>query len=125
MQKPFTTLSVSRFLEREAVLATLRATSLEAGARCPGVVAIYLFGSLAHGIPTPRSDADLLVVCEDTAHPDQVYDCCLDAFLSAPVPVDLFVRTSAQVQAAQPRPRGVVEAALHRSLQLYPPVSDG
>ena len=50
------------FLDAAAVVERLRTVARTLCATDPNVVAVVLFGSLAHGIPTPASDADLLVV---------------------------------------------------------------
>jgi predicted nucleotidyltransferase len=55
------------FLDARAVVGRLRAVAQALCARDPNVVAVVLFGSLAHGIPTPASDADLLVVLRSDA----------------------------------------------------------
>ncbi len=119
MQPPFTTYAASRFVNRDAVLAELRQAAAQAGARCPGVQAILLFGSFAHGTPTPRSDADLLVVVGEEVDRRQVYDCCLAAFMSSPVPVDLFVQTWAEIEASQAEGRGLAASALRHALRLF------
>jgi predicted nucleotidyltransferase len=56
-------------------------------------------GSLVSGIPTPRSDADLLVVLSDSAHPDprdRVPE-VRRALGPLPCPADLFVLTAAEL----------------------------
>ena len=40
----------------------------QAAARLPALRRVILFGSLVAGIPTPRSDADLLVVLSESDH---------------------------------------------------------
>lgn len=118
MQPPFTNYAVSRFIDREAVLAELRQAAERAGAQCPGIKAIYLFGSFAHGTPTPRSDADLLVVIREDVDRRQVYDCCLAVFMHCPVPVDLFVLTRPEIEASRAAGRGLAAAALRHALRL-------
>jgi predicted nucleotidyltransferase len=115
----FTSFAASRFLDRDAVLAALDRSAARAGADCPNVVAIYLFGSFVNGTPTPRSDADLLVLTTDDAEPTRVYDCCSSAFLDSPVPVDLFVQTCSQAAATCAAGRGVAATALRDGLLLY------
>jgi predicted nucleotidyltransferase len=53
-----------RYLDRDAVIATLRELAARLGATRPDIVEIRLFGSLARGERNPRADADLLVVLE-------------------------------------------------------------
>jgi len=67
-----------------------------AATRLPALRRVILFGSLVAGIPTPRSDADLLVVLSESHHRqarDRVPD-VLSALMPLPCPVDLFVLTS-------------------------------
>jgi predicted nucleotidyltransferase len=118
-QPPFSTFAASSFVNREAVVAALRQAAARAAQQRPGVHAVYLFGSFAHGTPTPRSDADVLVVAE-AADLGPLYDCCLSAFLDAPVPVDLFVRRPAEVEAGRAAGQGLIAAALEHALLLYP-----
>lgn len=56
-------------LDREAVVARLRARAERLLAEEPRVVEVRLFGSLARGDAHPGSDADLLVVVGDGAGP--------------------------------------------------------
>jgi predicted nucleotidyltransferase len=64
---------------------------------------VVLFGSLVTGIPTPRSDADLLVVVDSTplAEPRDRVPELLAALAPLPCPVDLFVLTSTEVEAGR------------------------
>lgn len=106
-----------RFLDRERVLLALRRAA-EQAVQCPGVVAIYLFGSFAHGIPTPRSDADLLVVIREGTDRDQARDCCLTAFRAVPVPIDLFVWTEGEVAESLASGRGLAATVLRQPVRL-------
>lgn len=56
-------------LDRDAVVARLRASSERLLAEEPHVVEVRLFGSLARGDAHPGSDADLFVVVQDGAGP--------------------------------------------------------
>lgn len=85
----------ARFLDGEAVTRDLaeRARALRAADR--NVAAVYLFGSLARGNYTPRSDADVLVVERTPSAPRQMdrpprY---VDWFLGLAVPADVVVLT--------------------------------
>jgi predicted nucleotidyltransferase len=106
-----------RFLDREAALAAIQAAAAR-GATFPGVLAIYLFGSFAYGVPTPRSDADLLVVIADDADRERVRDCCLEAFRTVPVPVDLFVWTDSEVARSLSSGRGLPATVLRQAIRL-------
>jgi predicted nucleotidyltransferase len=80
------------------------------------VRAVYLFGSFATGRATPRSDADIVVAIApgDLASRRQVHDAARTLFLEAPVPVDLFVVSSAYMATD----RGVAGAVQREGLQL-------
>jgi predicted nucleotidyltransferase len=56
-------------LDRDAVIARLRARAERLLGEEPNVVEVSLFGSLARGDAHPGSDADLLVVVRDGAGP--------------------------------------------------------
>jgi predicted nucleotidyltransferase len=87
------------YLDRERRIEELRVAAGRAAARLPALRRVILFGSLVAGIPTPRSDADLLVVLSESDHPeprDRVPE-VLRALMPLPCPVDLFVLTSAEL----------------------------
>lgn len=117
MPGPSSSSASVRFLDRDRVLAELHRSAARARA-CPGVIAIYLFGSFAHGIPTPRSDADILVVIADDADRHHARECCLEAFRSLPVPVDLFVWTEREVAESVARGQGLAATALRHAIRL-------
>jgi predicted nucleotidyltransferase len=59
---------------------------------------VILFGSYAHGKPTPDSDVDLLVLMPFRGHPaHKVLE--IRRAIRAPFPLDLLVRTPADVKA--------------------------
>ncbi len=117
MREPSSSSASVRFLDRERVLAAIREAAISA-AQCAGVVAVYLFGSFAYGVPTPRSDADLLVVISDDADREAVRTCCLEALRALPVPVDLFVLTEQEVAASLASGQGLAATALQRAIRL-------
>jgi predicted nucleotidyltransferase len=84
------------YLDRERRIEALRKAAGRAAARLPALRRVILFGSLVAGIPTPRSDADLLVVLSDSPHaqPRDRVPGVLGALMPLPCPVDLFVLTS-------------------------------
>jgi predicted nucleotidyltransferase len=59
---------------------------------------VILFGSYAWGQPTPDSDVDLLVVMEDSDRPARRSARIARALLDVPFPMDILVRTSAEIQ---------------------------
>ena len=116
MREAFTTFAVSRFVDREAVRLALRECAQSLCESQPEIAAVWLFGSFADGTATPRSDADVIVEILDDASPfaEAIRSASLDAFLAAPVPVDLFVLTSTQITQG----RGPSAALARASLQL-------
>jgi predicted nucleotidyltransferase len=66
----------------------------------PVIQRILLFGSLVTGKPTPRSDADLLVVVETSSHvePRNRIPELLTALAPLPCPLDLHVLTRDEVK---------------------------
>lgn len=116
MPSPFWSSAGPRWVDREAVLAALRACAALLAERCPAVRQVVLFGSYATGRPTPRSDADILAVIDDDhrAAGAQILDIARDAFLQAPVPVDVYLITAAQLEAGA----GVAAAVRNGSLRL-------
>jgi predicted nucleotidyltransferase len=81
-----------------------------------------LFGSLAVGTPTPRSDADLLIVLAASEH-GQARDRVpgvLAALSPLPCPIDLFVLTADELVQAQERGDPLVREALANGVDLLP-----
>ena len=64
------------------------------------IVRVVLFGSLVAGIPTPRSDADLMVVVSSSPvlEPRDRVPEVLRALSPLPCPVDVFVLTTEEVE---------------------------
>jgi predicted nucleotidyltransferase len=88
------------YLNKAERIEQLRQAALRARKRAPEIERVILFGSLAEGVPSPRSDADLLIVVESSPH-DQVRDripAALRALGPLPCPVDLFVLTIEEVE---------------------------
>jgi predicted nucleotidyltransferase len=79
-----------------------------------------LFGSLANGTATPRSDADLLVVVDssDQGEPRDRVPELLRALAPLPCPVDLFVLTRAEVERARAGDSPLVRVALATGIDL-------
>lgn len=112
----FTTLSSSRFLDREAAVEELRRCAERVAAAHDAVIAVYLFGSFATGTATPRSDADVAIEIadEDVGEREAVRDEAMRVFLDAPVPVDLFVLPTTQFASK----RGVAGAVRREHVLL-------
>ena len=120
MRKPFTTYVSSRFVDPEAVREALRACAERLLERRPEVEAVHLFGSFASGRATPRSDADILVEIEDRSASlqDDIRTEAAGLFLEAPVPVDLFVMTSAALAENRRQGRGIAGAVAREGVLL-------
>ena len=96
-------------MDREVVVEQLRRAAKRLREEHPEVRAVYCFGSFAGGIPTPRSDADILVMVGSSDGPvHQRGAFFADYFLDVSVPVDLFVSTVDEWEHAH---GGVVAAA--------------
>lgn len=81
---------------------------------------MILFGSLVAGIPTPRSDADILVVIEATGERsgrDRLPE-ILSAMSPLPCPLDLHVVTIEELDRARERGAPLVREALKNGLDL-------
>ncbi len=88
------------YLDRERWIEEIRAGARRAAKRMPTVRRVILFGSLVAGIPTPRSDADLLIIVSESRHPeprDRVPE-LMGALMPLPCPVDLFVLTAQEFE---------------------------
>jgi predicted nucleotidyltransferase len=92
----FTTFASSRFVDRQAVREALRQCAQRLKATQPHIHAVYLFGSFATNMATPRSDADIVVAITlaTTESQQEIYEAARTTSLEAPVPVDLFVLSS-------------------------------
>ena len=88
-----------------------------AAAKIPAIRRIILFGSMAKGTPTPRSDADILIEVDRSAHdhPRDRNPEMIRAMSPLVCPVDLFVYTTGEL-AEQPSP--VVVTALRDGIDL-------
>lgn len=108
------------YLDREARIEALRAAAKRAAERMPALRRILLFGSLARGVPTPRSDADLLIEVGHSDHgePRERVPEALRALAPLPCPVDLFVLTSAEIERLSREGSALLETALRDGIRL-------
>jgi predicted nucleotidyltransferase len=108
------------YLNREERIAALRASALRARARIAAIDRIILFGSLAAGIPTPRSDADLLVIVRESPGEQRSASIpwMLDALSPLPCPVDLVVWTIEEFEQAQRAQQPLAREALEHGIDL-------
>jgi len=87
------------YLDRDERIRRLREAALRGSARVPSIKRVILFGSLVEGIPTPRSDADLMIEVRSSLHAeprDRIPE-MLRALSPLPCPIDLFVYTSGEL----------------------------
>jgi predicted nucleotidyltransferase len=110
----FTTFASCRFIDRSGVLQDLRDAASHLRSTYPSILSVTLFGSFAVGVPTPRSDADILVEVEGSLTRAQRREAAArhaDHFHSVSVPVELFVCSSAELVAGIKTGRGIAATA--------------
>ena len=110
------------YLDKEGRIEQLRQAAMRARKRAPEIKRVILFGSLASGIPSPRSDADLLIVVESSPHRhsrDRIPD-ALHALRPLPCAVDLYVLTSEEVERFQRDGSPLLRIALTNGKDLLP-----
>jgi predicted nucleotidyltransferase len=104
-------------LDRERVVAALRALAGTMVERRPEVREVRLFGSLARGTRNPYADADLLVIVDRSDVPfrdrSPVYKP-----LGAPVPTDVLVCTQDEVERELAAGNSFLTQALAESIVL-------
>ena len=107
------------YLDKGQRIEELRAAAMRARVRHVGIERVILFGSLVAGTPTPRSDADLLVVVRtNDAPPRDRVPVLLAAFSPLPCPLDLFVLTADEFARAQAEAQPLVREALAHGIDL-------
>lgn len=80
---------------------------------------IILFGSFAHGAATPDSDVDLLVIMEtDQTSPERAW-AVSQLLIPRPFPVDILVKTPAEIERALAKGDFFVRDILARGMVLY------
>jgi len=91
------------YLNRLERVEALRQVAARAANALHEIRSVVLFGSLASGVPTPRSDADLLVEVTSSrfAEPRDRLPEVLRALSPLPCPVDLFVLTTAEIESGR------------------------
>lgn len=108
------------YLDSAERIRQLREAAGRAAENMPEIRRIWLFGSLVRGIPTPRSDADILVEVATSPHAcprDRIPE-VLGAMRPVPCPVDLFVATSEEL-AGHYSGSPVVRLATEAGLRLF------
>jgi len=88
-----------RFPDHQRIKRELATLAEQAVQHEPKIRAIYLFGSRAVGNFSARSDADLLIIVqEDSNRPLDRIPHYLKLFQKAPVPVEVFPYTFAEIE---------------------------
>jgi predicted nucleotidyltransferase len=108
------------YLDREGRLRDLREMARRAADKMPEIRRIILFGSMINGTPTPRSDADLLIEVESSAHDnprDRTAD-VLRALSPLVCPLDAFVYTSQELRGLVDDRSPLVVTALRDGINL-------
>jgi predicted nucleotidyltransferase len=108
------------YLDRDRRIEELRAAARRAATKMPGLQRVILFGSLVAGIPTPRSDADLLVIVAESAQRearDRVPS-MMRALMPLPCPVDLFILTEQEFERHRSERHPLVREALDHGRDL-------
>jgi predicted nucleotidyltransferase len=105
------TFASSHFLIRDRVMSELREAIQRL--KSEDIQAVYLFGSFASGVPTPKSDVDLLIVTERTNWDDLQAE-----LLSVCVPVDCHLVSPAAFEDLSSSGKGVVGAAVRNGIRL-------
>ena len=80
---------------------------------------VILFGSYAHGEPTPDSDVDLLVVMETNAPATERYLAVSRLLTPRQFPVDILVRTPQEITHALKRGDFFIEEIVTQGKVLY------
>ena len=108
------------YLDRAARIEELRAAARRAATRHSHVRRVILFGSLVAGIPTPRSDADLLVVVSGSPHrePRDRIPELLRSLSPLPCPLDLHVLTDDELERGERQGDPLVREALAHGRDL-------
>ena len=107
-----------RYLDRDAVLASLRELATRLGSERPEIQEIRLFGSLARGQRNPFADADLLIVLDASDLPIRERLAHYKP-TRIPLPMDLTVCTRAELGRELAAGNRFLTRVLGESLTLY------
>ena len=121
MQRRSSSSAGAVYLDRDARLRALEEMAERAAGEIAGIERIVLFGSMVEGIPTPRSDADLLVEVSATgdADPRDRAAAVRRAMEPLPCPIDLFVFTTDELAALLDERAPLVTRALERGREIF------
>ena len=120
MQMRSSNSAAARFLDRDAVLESLRLIAEQVVRHRPRVMGIALFGSLARGDYSRRSDADILV-CLSFTDEERIADRIpplLRLFLDAPIPVDILPLTASEIRRRLETPSPFWKRISHEAIIL-------
>ncbi len=109
------------WLDLDKRVAEVRQAVARASQRLPLRRAV-LFGSLAQGAATPRSDADLLLVIADSRYPrprDRVPE-AIEALRPLPCPMDLLVITEEEERRALEQGSSFLEGIRRTGIEVWP-----
>jgi predicted nucleotidyltransferase len=120
MQRRSSSSAGAIYLDSAARIDELRQAADLARKRVPAIRQVILFGSLASGNATPRSDADILIIVENSPHErprDRVPE-MLRALSPLPCPIDLFVLTCDEMDRYRSEGSPLVRVALTSGIAL-------
>jgi len=120
MRQPSRTSAGATYLDRNVRVSALKEAANRARGKMSSVQRVILFGSLVGGTPTPRSDADLLIIVDRSPHA-QMRDripAILEALSPLPCPVDVHVITTDEFQVARREMRPLVREARAHGVEL-------
>lgn len=103
------------------MIRELQGAALRLKSAYPAVLSVTLFGSFAVGVPTPRSDADILVEVEGPltrAQRREAASSYADHFQDVSVPVEVFVCSSVELATSMEAGGGVAAVARRTGIRL-------
>lgn len=108
------------YLDRERGIDDLRRSAVAAKSLVPAIRRLILFGSLAAGTATPRSDSDILIVVKTSPcdHPRERIPEMLRALSPLPCSVDLFVLTSDEIERYSAEGSPLLRVAMSTGVDL-------
>jgi len=116
-EKSFTSVKITWF-DRHTVIQALRQAVKKLAASHPEIKAVFLFGSLIRGDAVPGSDADLLIILNDSDLPfiDRIphyipSGCKID--------VDVFPYTEKEIQKMMDEGNYFIKRALKEGIELF------
>ena len=118
LKKSYDTVKI-KFLNRDKVIRKLKHIAGGIIEENPKVMEVSLFGSLAKGNYTGRSDADILIVLkEDSRRFIDRIPPYLAAFLYADVPVDVFPYTEEELKQLGKEKNSFIKRILDEKITL-------